>query len=89
MNDDQDLKKINSLLNEAPSPQMVKKWQSALADRKYMIRRKKSTPWLQLAVAASIGFIVGALAFYRPMPKSVEQFVSDDATIEFISVNSN
>lgn len=89
MSEDQDLKKINSLLNEGPSPEMIKKWQSSLADRKYLICRRKSAPWLQLAVAASVGFIVGALAFYRPSSQPTEKFVSDDATIEFISVNNN
>jgi len=89
MSEDQDLKKINSLLNEGPSPEMIKKWQSSLADRKYLIRRRKSAPWLQLAVAASVGFIIGALAFYRPATNEIENISSDDATIEFITTNSN
>ena len=91
MNHDEDLKKMKSLLDEAPNPKMIQQWQSALANRAQQLRRRQKTPWLQLAVAASVGFIVGAIAFSQPNKKSPELEVSsrEDATIEYIYTNNN
>lgn len=89
MNEDQDLNKIRNLLDQKPSQQAVNQWQTALANRQYQLKRRKSTPWLQLAVAASVGFIVGAIAFYQPEHKPKQIISSDDATIEYIYTNNN
>lgn len=89
MNEDQDLKKIRNLLDHEPAPQVVNQWQTALAHRQYLLKKRKNTPWLQLAVAASVGFIVGAIAFYQPEHKPEKIISSEDATIEYIYTNNN
>ncbi len=89
MNEDQDLKKIRALLDQGPGSQVVHQWQAALANRQYLLKKRKNTPWLQLAVAASVGFIVGAFAFYQPEHKPEKIISSDDATIEYIYTNNN
>lgn len=73
---------------EGPSPCDIQNWQRALLARQLQKNWPRKSNWSQIAVAASIGFVVGLTAMAK-VPHSTVSFheeknTSSNATIESV-----
>jgi hypothetical protein len=91
MNDDQNLKNLGKNLDVRPNDLDLQKWKIAVRAKKSELKRKKKNIWVQWGVAASFGFVLGAVVFsdhtFKPQPKSEAISFEQDATFEHVYTN--
>lgn len=89
MKEDQERRELMNWMSvESPRADQIMQWKPALSARQNASTAQRLPLWSQLAVAASIGFVIGLTAMAGvPLTLSSQENLNQSATIETVYIN--